>query len=95
MFTISPLTDYVCVLDVESFELELRTCEEKDQKFPKTDLRLRTNRINLRTCSDSCKALFELIRYFANDGDLVEYEETEERQPNLDLEMMTQEEVGW
>ncbi|XP_062621343.1 autophagy-related protein 2 homolog B-like, partial [Saccostrea cucullata] len=84
--------DYVCVLDVESFELELRSSDGKDKKFPKTDLRLRTNRINLRTCSDSCKALFELIRYFANDGDLKEHEETDIKQQSLDLEMMSQEE---
>lgn len=86
------------MLDVESFELELRTSDGKDPKFPKMDLRLRTNKINMRTCTDSCKALFELIRYFANDGDLVEYEEepTNKRQ-SLDLEMMNKEEVcyGW
>ena len=40
------------------------------QKFPKRDLRVSTNRLNIRTCSDSCKALMELIRYFATDGDL-------------------------
>lgn len=82
------------MLDVESFELELRTSDGKDPKFPKMDLRLRTNKINMRTCTDSCKALFELIRYFANDGDLVEYEEepTNKRQ-SLDLEMMNKEEV--
>ncbi len=41
------------------------------QKFPKTDLRISTNRLNIRTCSDSCKALTELIRYFADDGDVM------------------------
>ncbi|XP_022329168.2 autophagy-related protein 2 homolog B-like [Crassostrea virginica] len=89
--------DYVCVLDVESFELELRTSNGKDPKFPKTDLRLRSNKINMRTCSDSCQALFELIQYFANDGDLKAREEEEEgeeeeKRQSLDLEMMTKEE---
>lgn len=88
----------MCVLDVESFELELRTSNGKDPKFPKTDLRLRSNKINMRTCSDSCKALFELIQYFANDGDLKAREEEEEgeeeeKRQSLDLEMMTKEEV--
>lgn len=93
--TVDLKKDYVCVLDVESFELELRTSDGKDPKFPKTDLRLRTNKINMRTCTDSCKALFELIQYFANDGDLVEYEEepTNKRQ-SLDLEMMNKEEAS-
>uniref|UniRef100_K1RSP2 Autophagy-related protein 2 n=1 Tax=Magallana gigas TaxID=29159 RepID=K1RSP2_MAGGI len=93
--TVDLKKDYVCVLDVESFELELRTSDGKDPKFPKMDLRLRTNKINMRTCTDSCKALFELIRYFANDGDLVEYEEepTNKRQ-SLDLEMMNKEEAS-
>ncbi|XP_046351358.1 autophagy-related protein 2 homolog A-like isoform X1 [Haliotis rufescens] len=62
--------DYVCVADLERFELSLRTSDGKDQKFPKTDLRISTNRVNIRTCADSCKALTELIRYFADDGDL-------------------------
>ena len=88
----------MCVLDVESFELELRTSNGKDPKFPKTDLRLRSNKINMRTCSDSCQALFELIQYFANDGDLKargeeEEGEEEEKRHSLDLEMMTKEEV--
>ncbi|XP_021359493.1 autophagy-related protein 2 homolog A-like isoform X1 [Mizuhopecten yessoensis] len=68
--------DYVCVADLERFELSLRFSDGKDLKFPKTDLKVLTNRLNLRTCSDSCKALMELIQYFANDGDLYFHEET-------------------
>lgn len=63
------------MFDVESFELELRISDGKDLKFLKMDLRFRINKINMRTCIDFCKVLFELIRYFVNDGDFVEYEE--------------------
>lgn len=60
---------------MESFELELRISDGKDLKFLKMDLRFRINKINMRTCIDFCKVFFELIRYFVNDGDFVEYEE--------------------
>ncbi|ESO82945.1 hypothetical protein LOTGIDRAFT_197758 [Lottia gigantea] len=62
--------EYVCVGDLERLELSLKTNDGKNQKYPKTDLRIHTNRINIRTCSDSCSALADLIQYFATDGDL-------------------------
>ena len=43
----------------------------KLQIFPKTNLRISSNRFNIRTCADSCKALTELIRYIADEGDLM------------------------
>ncbi|XP_052105810.1 autophagy-related protein 2 homolog B-like [Mytilus californianus] len=69
--------DYVCVADLERFELALRMNDGKEHKFPKTDFKVSTNRLNIRTCSDSCKALMDLIRYFATDGDL-DVEEAED-----------------
>ncbi|KAL5009376.1 hypothetical protein ScPMuIL_014957 [Solemya velum] len=75
--------DYVCVADMESFDLTLKSSDGKDQRFPKTDLRAATNRLNIRTCSDSCTALMALIRYFASDGDLV-VEEGNSRRDSLD-----------
>ena len=42
------------------------------QKHPKTDLRLSNNIVHIRTCADSCRALADLIQYFASDGDLGE-----------------------
>ena len=45
------------------------------QKYPKMDLRASNNIVHLRTCSDSCAALGELIVYIANYGDLAESEE--------------------
>ncbi|KAK6182870.1 hypothetical protein SNE40_010457 [Patella caerulea] len=62
--------EYVCVADLERLELSLKSSDGKNQKYPKTDLRLNTNRINIRTCSDSCRALADIIVYFASDGDL-------------------------
>lgn len=64
------LKDYVCVADWDRFELCVRTSGEKETKIPKRDVTLGSNRINVRTCSDSCIALMELIQYIANDGDL-------------------------
>lgn len=52
-------------------ELALRSNDRKDQKFPKTDFKVLASRLNIRTCSDSCKALMELVQYFATDGDLI------------------------
>ena len=36
------------------------------------------NTVHVRTCSDSCSALLQLIQYIAADGDLVPSYETEE-----------------
>ena len=36
------------------------------------------NTVNMRTCSDSCSALMQLIQYIAADGDLVPSYEPEE-----------------
>lgn len=63
--------DYVCVLDVGVFEL----CMKSDYSvpdFPVTELNVSNNTIHIRTCSDSCKALMELLIYFSNCGDLVQ-----------------------
>ncbi|KAK3609284.1 hypothetical protein CHS0354_037995 [Potamilus streckersoni] len=62
--------NYVCVANVERLELQIRKSDGKDQKCPKTLFQVSTNRLNLRTCSDSCKVLINLIQYLANDGDL-------------------------
>ncbi|KAJ8309402.1 hypothetical protein KUTeg_014276 [Tegillarca granosa] len=62
--------DYVCVADLERFELTLCSYDGNDQKYPKKDMKVSTNKLNIRTCSDSCRALTEIIRYFVNDEDL-------------------------
>lgn len=60
-------TDYVCVLDIGLFELSLRLADN-----PHVDLRASNNIVHIRTCSDSARALGQLITYFACDGDLIE-----------------------
>ncbi|XP_029634311.1 autophagy-related protein 2 homolog B isoform X1 [Octopus sinensis] len=69
---VTSLKDYVCVADWDRFELSLRTSGGKETKIPKKDVTITSNRFNVRTCSDSCVALMELIQYIANDGDLQE-----------------------
>lgn len=42
---------------------------------PHIDLRASNNIVHIRTCSDSARALMQLITYFASDGDLIKVEE--------------------
>ncbi|KAK8735432.1 hypothetical protein OTU49_005389 [Cherax quadricarinatus] len=62
--------NYICVADLGVFELCLRMLIDKKEKKPKFDLLASNNMIHVRTCADSCKALLELLIYFASDGDL-------------------------
>lgn len=48
------------------------------QGHPQVELRMSNNTVNVRTCSDSCSALLQLIQYIAADGDLVPSYEPEE-----------------
>jgi len=65
-------TDYVCVLDMDLFELTLRLCQNRNSTAPRVELTASNNALHMRTCSDSFKCLMELITYYANDGDLAE-----------------------
>ena len=56
------------------------------QKYPKTDLRISSDKVNLRTCADSCRMLIDLIRYLAEDGDLI-YHEPLEIQADTDTDI--------
>ncbi|KAL3873570.1 hypothetical protein ACJMK2_036667 [Sinanodonta woodiana] len=82
------MKNYVCVANVERLELLLRKSDGKDQKSPKTFLQVSTNRMNLRTCSDSCKALISLLQYLASDGDLDITMMTSNQEPDLVCEDM-------
>lgn len=64
--------NYVCVIDLGVFELSLRTSDGKDTRYPKLDLRASNNIVHVRTCSDTCSALAELIKYIASDADCAE-----------------------
>lgn len=63
--------NYICVVDTGLFDLSLRMTDGKDYTHPKLDLRATNNIVHIRTCADSCRALQNLITYFANDGDLL------------------------
>ncbi|KAK7506847.1 hypothetical protein BaRGS_00001698 [Batillaria attramentaria] len=62
--------DYVCVAHLALFELCARLGDGKEPGWPRTDMRVQANKVELRTCADSCRALIDLIMYFARDGDL-------------------------
>lgn len=62
--------DYVSVAHLAMFELCARLGDGKEPGWPKTDMRVQANKMELRTCADSCRALVDLIMYFARDGDL-------------------------
>lgn len=62
--------DFVCVMDVGLFELSLRLNDKMCGGAPRVDLRASNNVLHVRTCSDSGRALIQLLTYFANDGDL-------------------------
>lgn len=64
--------DYVCVMDMDFFELCLRLCGNRNVPVPRLDLCASNNVLHIRTCSDSFKALTEVLTYFVNDGDLAE-----------------------
>lgn len=62
--------DYVCVMDLGLFELSLRLNEKMCGGAPRVDLRASNNVLHVRTCSDSGRALMQMLTYFASDGDL-------------------------
>lgn len=64
--------DYVCVMDMDFFELCLRLCANRNSPAPKIDLTASSNVLHIRTCSDSFKSLLELLTYYNNDGDLLD-----------------------
>lgn len=73
--------DYVSVLDFDLFELSLRTNDKKSGINPHIDLRASNNIVHIRTCSDSGRALMQLITYFAMDGDLLPKEDEDVNSP--------------
>ncbi|EDO33743.1 predicted protein, partial [Nematostella vectensis] len=78
------LRNYVCVMDIGLFQLSLLTSDGSEQvgdDHPKVELRMSSNTLNVRTCSDSFSALLRLIQYIAADGDMVPSYETEEPDP--------------
>lgn len=64
-------SDYVCVMDMDLFELSLRLCGNRNVPVPRVDLCASNNVLHIRTCSDSFKALTEVLTYYASEGDLL------------------------
>lgn len=63
--------DYICVVELSLFELSLRI-SDRQRGVPHIDLRASNNIVHIRTCSDTARALMQLITYFATDGDLIQ-----------------------
>ncbi len=70
---------FVCVLDMEWFELTLRLCNNDQlepeetklfSRLPDLSLNCSCSSLRLRTCVDSCIALCDLLVYLATHGDL-------------------------
>ncbi|KAL1512538.1 hypothetical protein ABEB36_002120 [Hypothenemus hampei] len=62
--------DYVNVMEVTLFEISIKTSDKRNTSSPHIDLRASINKLFIRTCSDSGRALFQLLTYYINDGDL-------------------------
>ncbi|XP_037551290.1 autophagy-related protein 2 homolog B [Nematolebias whitei] len=72
--------DYVQVVDMGTLELRITAVKPgADGKLsePRFELRCSSDAIHIRTCSDSCAALMNLIQYVASYGDLLPPEEPE------------------
>uniref|UniRef100_A0A3Q3QAH3 Autophagy related 2B n=1 Tax=Monopterus albus TaxID=43700 RepID=A0A3Q3QAH3_MONAL len=72
--------DYVQVVDMGTLELRITAVKPGvDGKLsePRFELRCSSDVIHIRTCSDSCAALMNLIQYVASYGDLLPPSEPE------------------
>ncbi|XP_068195039.1 autophagy-related protein 2 homolog B isoform X2 [Antennarius striatus] len=66
--------DYVQVVDMGTLELRITAVKPgvgEKLSEPRFDLRCSSDVIHIRTCSDSCAALMNLIQYVASYGDLL------------------------
>ncbi|XP_030641970.1 autophagy-related protein 2 homolog B isoform X2 [Chanos chanos] len=66
--------DYVQVVDMGTLELRIMAVKpgaDGEMKEPRFELRCSSDVIHIRTCSDSCAALMNLIQYVASYGDLL------------------------
>ncbi|KAM6157924.1 autophagy-related protein 2 homolog A isoform 1-T1 [Rhynchocyon petersi] len=65
--------DYICVLDVDLLELEIKTWKgstEGKLSQPLFELRCSNNVVHMHTCADSCALLVNLLHYVMSTGDL-------------------------
>ncbi|XP_001101467.2 autophagy-related protein 2 homolog B isoform X1 [Macaca thibetana thibetana] len=71
--TINLNRDYVRVMDVGLLELTItavKSDSDGEQTEPRFELHCSSDVVHVRTCSDSCAALMNLIQYIASYGDL-------------------------
>ncbi|XP_056151648.1 autophagy-related protein 2 homolog B [Lampris incognitus] len=72
--------DYVQVVDMGTLELRITAVKpgvNGELSEPRFELRCSSDVIHIRTCSDSCAALMNLIQYIASYGDLLPPAESE------------------
>ncbi|XP_033498307.1 autophagy-related protein 2 homolog B isoform X1 [Epinephelus lanceolatus] len=78
--------DYVQVVDMGTLELRITAVKPGvDGKLsePRFELRCSSDVIHIRTCSDSCAALMNLIQYVASYGDLLPPAEPEAKHSSV------------
>ncbi|XP_077766625.1 autophagy-related protein 2 homolog B isoform X3 [Canis aureus] len=71
--TINLSRDYVRVMDMGLLELTItamKSDSDGEQTEPRFELHCSSDIVHIRTCSDSCAALMNLIQYIASYGDL-------------------------
>ncbi|XP_066484805.1 autophagy-related protein 2 homolog B isoform X2 [Tiliqua scincoides] len=71
--TVNLQRDYVRVMDMGLLELTIRAVKpgcDGERSKPRFELHCSSDVIHIRTCSDSCAALMNLIQYIASYGDL-------------------------
>ncbi|MEE6494448.1 hypothetical protein FKM82_017142 [Ascaphus truei] len=62
--------DYVRVMDMGLLELTIIAVKLGDKSKPRFEMHCSSDVVHIRTCSDSCAALMNLIQYIASYGDL-------------------------
>lgn len=81
--SVNLVRDYVQVVDMGTLELRITAVKPAANgklAEPKFELRCSSDIIHIRTCSDSCAALMNLIQYVASYGDLFPPPEQETKQ---------------
>ncbi|XP_054986425.1 autophagy-related protein 2 homolog B isoform X2 [Sorex araneus] len=72
--TVNLNRDYVRVMDMGLLELTITAVksdsDDGEQASPRFELHCSSDSVHIRTCSDSCAALMNLIQYIASYGDL-------------------------
>ncbi|XP_037687836.1 autophagy-related protein 2 homolog B isoform X2 [Choloepus didactylus] len=71
--TVNLNRDYVRVMDIGLLELTItavKSDSDREQSEPHFELHCSSDVVHIRTCSDSCAALMNLIQYIASYGDL-------------------------